>query len=110
MSLIASWMVLLLAIGSEVAGTTLMKLSDGFSKPLPSVSMFIGYGIALGALTLATKRIEIGVAYAVWSGIGTALIATIGIAFFDESLSSTKVVSLLLIVAGTIGLNISTHH
>lgn len=110
MSSLTSWMFLLLAILSEVAGTTMMKLSSGFSKLLPSIAMFACYGLALGALTIAIKRIEIGVAYAVWSGIGTALIATIGMVFFRESVGTVKIVSLMLVIAGSIGLNISARH
>ncbi len=102
-----SWLYLFLAIGSEVVGTTCMKLSAGFTRPWPSVALFVAYGASLGLLTLALKGIEVSVAYAVWSGLGTALIATIGVVAFDEAVSVPKVVCLLLIIVGVVGLNLS---
>lgn len=102
-----SWIYLLLAIFSEIIGTTSMKISEGFSRLVPSIMIFVFYGLSLSFLTLALRRIDIGVAYAIWSGLGTALIAAIGIIWFRESLSLMKVVSILLIIAGVIGLNMS---
>ena len=102
-----SWLYLVLAIVLEVSGTTAMKLSQGFTKMLPSVLMFVCYGLSLSALTLALKRIEVSVAYAVWSGLGTALIATVGVLWLKEPLDSLKVISLMLIIMGVIGLNLS---
>ncbi len=98
---------LLLAIISEVMGTTCMKLSIGFTRLLPSVLMVTFYIVSLGSLTLALKKIEVGIAYATWSGVGTALISGIGILWFQESVSMLKVVSLCLVVTGVIGLNLS---
>lgn len=77
-----SWLYLGLAIILEVCGTTCMKLSQGFSRILPSILMFIFYTLSLGALTVALKKIDVSIAYAVWSGIGTALIATVGVLWF----------------------------
>jgi small multidrug resistance pump len=102
------WLYLVIAIVLEVAGTTSMKLSEGFTKLLPSILMFVLYGLSLGVLTLALKRIDVGVAYAVWSGLGTALIATVGILWFREPSSAVKIISLGLIIIGVIGLNLST--
>ena len=102
-----SWLYLVLAIVLEVSGTTSMKLSQGFTKTLPSVVMFILYGLSLSALTLALKHIDVSVAYAVWSGLGTALIATIGVVWLREPLNAAKVISLLLIIIGVIGLHMS---
>lgn len=100
------WVLLIAAIVLEVAGTTSMKLSAGFTKLIPSAMLFVFYAAAFTALTLALKKIEVSVAYAVWSGLGTALIALIGVVYFRESLTAIKVVSLLLIVAGVVGLNL----
>jgi small multidrug resistance pump len=91
----------------EVSGTTSMKLSQGFTKMLPSGLMFLFYGLSLPVLTLALKRMDVSVAYAVWSGLGTALIATVGVLWLKEPLSTMKVVSLMLIILGVIGLNLS---
>jgi small multidrug resistance pump len=101
------WVYLGLAILLEVGGTTLMKLSDGFTKMIYAVPMLILYILSLIMLSLALNKIEVGVAYAVWSGIGIALIATIGIVFFKESLAINKIVFLSLIIIGAIGLNFS---
>lgn len=100
------WLMLLGAILFEVAGTTCMKLSEGFTRPVPSALIFVFYGVAFTLLTLALKKLDVSVAYAVWSAIGTAVIAGIGIVWFEEPLTVLKVVSLLLIVAGVVGLNL----
>jgi small multidrug resistance pump len=102
-----SWLYLVVAIVLEVSGTTAMKLSQGFTKTLPSVLMFLFYGLSLSTLTLALKRIDVSVAYAVWSGLGTALIATVGVLWLKQPLNTLKVVSLMLIIIGVIGLNLS---
>ena len=102
-----SWIYLFLAIILEVSGTTCMKLSQGFTKVWPSILLFVFYGLCFSFLTLALKEIEISVAYAVWSGMGTALIATIGILYFREPVTVIKITSLGLIIAGVIGLNLS---
>jgi small multidrug resistance pump len=102
-----SWFYLVVAIVLEVSGTTSMKLSQGFTKVLPSVLVFLFYGLSLGALTLALKRLDVSVAYAVWSGLGTALIASVGVLWLKEPLNTLKIVALMLIVIGVIGLNLS---
>jgi small multidrug resistance pump len=102
-----SWLYLVIAIILEVSGTTSMKLSQGFTKVLPSVLVFLFYGLSLSALTLALKKIDVSLAYAVWSGLGTALIASVGVLWLKEPLDTLKVVSLLLIILGVIGLNLS---
>jgi small multidrug resistance pump len=102
-----SWLYLVLAIVLEVSGTTSMKFSQGFTKILPSVLMFLFYALSLSALTLALQRIDVSVAYAVWSGLGTALIASVGVLWLREPLNALKIISLLLIILGVIGLNLS---
>jgi small multidrug resistance pump len=102
-----SWLYLVLAIVLEVSGTTAMKLSQGFTKMWPSVLMCLFYGLSLSALTLALKRLEVSVAYAVWSGLGTALIATIGVLWMKEPINTLKILSLMLIILGVVGLHFS---
>ncbi|HEY1599056.1 MAG TPA: multidrug efflux SMR transporter [Pirellulales bacterium] len=102
-----SWVYLIMAIGCEVAGTTCMKLSESFTKLVPSILLFALYGVSLALLTLALKGIPVGVAYAVWAGLGTAVIAVIATIAFGEPLSASKIVCLALIITGVIGLNIS---
>ena len=101
------WLALSGAILLEVAGTTSMKLSYGFSRPLPSVLLFVFYAMSFTLMTIAVKKIDMSVSYAIWSGVGTALIALIGIGWFKEPLTSLKIVSIVLIVAGVFGLNAS---
>ena len=101
------WLYLAMAILFEVAGTTSMKLSQGFTKVTPSVLVFLLYGVSFSCMILALKRIELGVAYAVWSGLGTALIALIGIAWFQESVTLLKVASIAFIILGVVGLHLS---
>jgi len=102
-----SWLYLVLAIVLEVSGTTSMKWSRGFTQTLPSVLMFLFYGLSLSALTLALKTIDISVAYAIWSGLGTALIASVGVLWLKEPLNTLKIASLMLIIIGVIGLHLS---
>jgi len=101
------WVVLAAAIVLEVAGTTSMKLSEGFTRLVPSVLLFVFYGASFVALTFALRKIDVSVAYAVWSGLGTALIATIGILHFREPATFLKLVSIGVIIVGVIGLNLS---
>ncbi len=100
------WVYLVLAILTEVAGTTSMKVSEGFTKLTPSILIFVFYGFSLVLLTLSLKKLDVSLAYAVWSGMGTALIATIGILWFREPLTAVKLVSLALIIIGVLGLNL----
>jgi small multidrug resistance pump len=102
-----TWLYLVLAILLEVSGTTCMKLSEGFTRVVPSILLFVFYTLSFSMLTLALKRIDVSVAYAVWSGVGTALIATIGVLWFKEPATALKLVSLGLIILGVIGLNMS---
>ncbi len=100
------WLYLLIAILTEVVGTSLMKVSQGLTRLLPTIFMFVLYAISFIFMALALKKIEVGIAYAIWSGLGTALIAMIGIAWFRESFSLPKLVGIILIIAGVILLNL----
>jgi small multidrug resistance pump len=101
-----SWIYMIAAIVLEVSGTTCMKLSEGFTRRGPAVLVVIFYGLSLTALTFALKRIDVSVAYAIWSGLGTALIATIGILWFREPATALKFVSIALIIIGVLGLHL----
>ncbi|PCI39223.1 MAG: hypothetical protein COB46_09330 [Rhodospirillaceae bacterium] len=103
-----SWLILIAAIVLEVAGTTAMKLSDGFTRLLPSVLLVVFYLLSITALTLALKRIDVSIAYAIWAGVGTVLVAVVGVLWFRESVSLLKVGSILLIAAGVAGLHLSS--
>jgi small multidrug resistance pump len=99
-----AWFYMVLAILTEVAGTTAMKLSNGFVVLIPSILIFVFYGISLAFLTFSLKRLEIGFAYAIWSALGTLLIFIIGVGFFHDSITLLKTMSLFLIIIGVIGL------
>jgi len=99
-----AWFYLLLAIFTEVAATTSMKLSEGFTQIQPSVLIFLFYTLSLCFLTLSLKRLEIGFAYAIWSALGTLLIFFIGVCFFQEPITILKTISLICIIIGVLGL------
>jgi small multidrug resistance pump len=100
-----AWGLLSIAIAFEVAGTTCMKLSHGFTNLLPSMVMFACYGLAFTCNTFATKTLDLSITYAVWSGVGTVATAIIGIYFFKEPGTALKLVSITLIVIGILGLH-----
>ncbi|MCC7078116.1 MAG: multidrug efflux SMR transporter [Acidimicrobiia bacterium] len=97
-----TWLYLILAILCEVTATTALKLSDGFSKLGPSVVTLVGYLLAFLLLALALRELDVGVAYAIWSGIGTALVAVVGLLFLDEKLAWPAWVGIGLVVCGVI--------
>jgi len=102
-----AWILLFVAILLEVAGITSMKLSRGFAEPLPSIAVPVFYVFSALAVILALKRLELSTAYAIWSGVGTALAALIGAAYFREPLSLFKIASLLLVILGVVGLSLA---
>ncbi|HMA66627.1 MAG TPA: multidrug efflux SMR transporter [Desulfosalsimonadaceae bacterium] len=102
------WFYLFLAIVLEVAGTTAMKLSEGFARALPSIMIFVFYSLSFAGLTLALKKIDVSVAYAIWSGLGTALITAIGMLCFREPATLIKIASIGLIILGVAGLNLDS--
>ncbi len=102
-----AWLYLAAAIILEVAGTTCMKLSQGFTKLTPSILMFVFYVSCFALLSLSLKKIEVSVAYAIWSAAGITLISIIGVVFFSESFSALKIISTLLIIIGVVGLKLS---
>ena len=108
LSVTHAWAVLTLAILLEVAGTTCMRLSDGFSRVTPSVLIFVFYAFSFALNTLVTRTLGLSVVYAVWSGVGTVLTSMIGYFYFREPATALKIASTLLIVAGVVGLHSAT--
>jgi small multidrug resistance pump len=100
------WVYLLIAILTEVVGTTMMKVSQGLTKLVPSVTMFTMYAISFVFMAFALKKIEVSTAYAIWSGLGTAVIAAIGIVVFRETFNLPKLFGIILIIAGVVLLNL----
>jgi len=102
------WLLLLLAVGCEVVGTTALKASHGFRRLGPSLLTVAGYGPALFLLGLVFARLPLGVVYAVWSGLGIAAVTALGVVLFGERLTTSRLVGIGLIVGGTLILNLGT--
>jgi len=102
--------LLTIAILAEVAGTVALKYTDGFTNLGPSALVVAGYGLSFWMLALVLRDLPIGLTYAVWAAVGTALIAGIGIVAFGEPATTMKLLSLALIIAGTVGLNVAGSH
>ncbi len=107
------WLYLLIAIVAEVAGTSALKASQGFTVLLPSVLVVVGYGAAFYFLSLTLSSISVGIAYALWSGIGIVLISAVGWLWFGQALDTAAMVGIAFIIAG-VGIinffsNVSAH-
>ncbi|MER5553766.1 multidrug efflux SMR transporter [Streptomyces sp. NPDC002793] len=98
------------AIAAEVAGTTAMKYSEGFTRLWPSIGTVVGYVLAFALLAQTLKTLSMGTAYAIWAGAGTAAVAAIGIIWMGESASLAKLAGVALIVAGVVVLNLGGAH
>jgi len=102
----SAWAYLSLAILAEVIATSALKASSGFSQLWPSVVVIAGYGIAFYCLSVALRSVPLGIAYALWSGAGTALIALIGLVVYKQKLDAAGIFGIGLIVAGVLVLNL----
>lgn len=100
------WLFLGTAIISEVIATSALKASDGFAKPGPLFAVVIGYAISFYFLSLTLKVIPVGVAYAIWSGLGIVLISIIGLFLFGQKLDVPAVIGMGLIITGVIVMNV----
>lgn len=101
-----NWVYLVIAIVSEVLATSTLKASDGFSRFYPSLVVVVGYGLAFYFLSLTLRTIPVGIAYAVWSGVGVVLISLLGWVMYGQKLDAAAVIGILLIAAGVIVLNV----
>jgi len=101
-----NYLFLLIAIVGEVIATSSLKTSEGFTKLLPSVIVVIGYGIAFYFLSLTLRTIPVGVAYAMWSGLGVVLVAGIGALCFKQHLDLAGIIGIAFIIAGVVILNV----
>jgi small multidrug resistance pump len=99
-----SWIILFFAIVFEVAGTLTLKFTEGMTRLWPTVLMFAFYLVSLFGLSMAVSRIPVGTAYAVWSGVGTLMVAVMGVLWFKEQVTVLRCVSTVLIVIGVAGL------
>lgn len=99
-----------LLLAAEVAGTLALKYTDGFTRPAPSLVVVAGYALSFWMLALVLEELPIGLTYAIWAAVGTALIAAIGIVALGEPAGTLKLASLALIIAGVVGLNLAGSH
>lgn len=99
------WLFLAVAIVCEVFGSSMLKLSDGFSKPLPTLGVAVGFGLCFWALSLSLKTLPLGTAYATWAGAGLVLTALVSVVFFGQKPDWMGVFSIGLILLGVILLN-----
>jgi small multidrug resistance pump len=105
-----SWVILFFAIVFEVAGTLTLKFTEGMTKLWPTVLMFAFYLVSLFGLSVAVSKIPVGTAYAVWSGVGTLMVALLGIVWLKEEVTVLRTASMLLIVIGVAGLYLTGSH
>ncbi len=100
------YLFLTLAIASEICATVSMKLCEGFTRLLPSIVVVLGYLVSFALFSQALKHMSVGTAYAIWSGVGTAVVAAIGFTFLGEGVNLLKVGGIVLIIAGVVALNL----
>lgn len=96
-----------MSIFSEIFGTTMLKLSEGFTNLFPSIGVIVGFGLSFYCLSLSLKTVPLSLAYAIWSGMGTALTALIGVLLWRDPFSIITLVGLVLIIGGVVLLNTS---
>jgi len=102
-----AYLFLALAIGAEVIATSALKASDGFSRPVWALVSILGYIVAFSALATSLKTIPLGIAYAIWSGVGIALLTLVGWIVYQQRLSLTAMFGISLIIAGVLVLQFS---
>lgn len=104
-----AWMFLILAIFTEVSGTSAMKFASGHAPVIGHLVMYLMIGASYFLLSLAVKRISLGLAYALWEGFGLILITAIGFLFFGESMGILKICGILLILSGILMLKMASY-
>jgi small multidrug resistance pump len=100
------WLFLAIAIISEITATSSLKASAGFTRVIPSIVVVIGYALSFYFLSLTLKVIPIGIAYAIWAGLGIVLLAIVGWVFYDQQLDTAALVGMSFIVAGVVIMNL----
>lgn len=106
-----AWVLLGIAIAAEIFGTLSLKASDGLSKLLPSLGVLLGYGAAFTLMAMALKKLDVGITYAIWSGVGIIGAAIGGVVFFGQHLSRMTIFGMAIIIAGVVIMNLggTTH-
>lgn len=103
------WLFLALAIVSEVFGSSMLKMSNGFTKLWPTIGMGLGFALSFYALSLALRAIPLGMAYAIWAGVGLVLTCLVSVVFFGQKVDAPGIVGIGLILAGVLVLNTLSH-
>ena len=106
-----AWVLLSIAIFAEIVGTLSLKASDGLSKLWPSLGVLVGYATAFTLMAMSLKKLDVGVTYAIWSGVGIVGAAVGGLIFFDQHLSKMTILGMAIIIAGVVVMNLggATH-
>lgn len=105
-----AYLLLSLAISAEVLGTSLLKSTEGFTKLWPTLASLGSYAVAFYLLARTVEKLEVGMVYALWSGVGTMIIVVIGMLFLNEPLTAMKVLGIGLVVSGAVILNLGATH
>jgi len=100
------WIYLITAILAEVVATSSLKLSEGFTRLVPSIIVVVGYSISFYFLSLALKFIHLGMAYAIWCGVGVMLVTLVGWFFYKQSVDIPAIIGITLIFAGVLAINL----
>ena len=100
------WPLLMLAITAEVLGTSCLRLSQGMTKPVPTLLVFLAYAIAMGLLSKVVMSLPLGLTYALWSGIGTVAIVLVGWLAYQQTLSVGQIIGIAMITAGVVLVNL----
>jgi small multidrug resistance pump len=101
-----SWILLSIAIAAEILGTLSLKASDGLSKLWPSLGVLIGYALAFSLMAISLKKLDVGITYAIWSGVGIIGAAIGGVIFFDQHLSRMTIIGMAIIIVGVVVMNL----
>jgi small multidrug resistance pump len=101
-----AWILLSIAIAAEIFGTLSLKASDGLSKLMPSLGVLIGYATAFTLMAMSLKKLDVGITYAIWSGVGIIGAAIGGVVFFDQHLSRMTMIGMAIIITGVVIMNL----
>ena len=101
-----AWVLLSIAIAAEIFGTLSLKASDGLSKLMPSLGVLLGYATAFTLMAMSLKKLDVGITYAIWSGVGIIGAAIGGVVFFDQHLSRMTMIGMAIIITGVVVMNL----
>ncbi len=104
--MLKTYLLLFIAIAFEIIATSALKASEQFSKPWPSLLTVIGYATAFYFLSLSLNKLNLGIAYAIWSGVGIIMISVVGLFLFKQKLDLPAVIGIILIVCGVVVINV----